>query len=125
MQGINLRELIERDVSGYRCLVEAVVTHKFCPEDPLTDTILNGAQGVGYAFWPINGEWWKLAISVQWEFGNSCNYIETYRRRDKIRKPITEIKFIRDFGKEELLPLREDRVLRAEYKTISDYFKII
>ena len=51
MEGINIRELAKARRKGYRCLVEAVIDHKVCPYDPLTDTVRKGAQGVAYDFW--------------------------------------------------------------------------
>jgi len=101
MEGSNLRELVKRRGTGYRCIVEAVVDHKMGSYDSLTEIVRKGAQGVAYDFWNYSGNWWELAIAVEWERGNGCVYIEKYRKRNKIKKPITEIKFIREASQNE------------------------
>jgi hypothetical protein len=105
MEGIKLIKLVDK--IGYRFLVEALIDHEICPDDPLTDKVLKGAQGLAYAVWPWDGQWSHIAVSVDWEPGRGCNYFETYRthtRKYKIRKPIKEIKFVREFGENEILP---------------------
>ena len=104
MEGIILRHLMKRRGTGYRCLVEAVVTHKVAPEDPLTGTVSKGAKGVAYDFRPYSGNWRQLAIAVDWEPYRGCVYIETYRSLFEIVKPITEIRFVRFFASGEKQP---------------------
>lgn len=104
MEGVNIRELAKKRGTGYRCLVEAVIDHEICPDDPLTDIVRKGAQGVAYDFWYWGGNWREVAIAIQWEKGHGCNYIETYRRKDEVKEPITEIKFVREFMPNEKVP---------------------
>lgn len=94
---LTLERIAKKRGNGYRCLVEAVTDHKICPDDPLTDTLRKGAQGIAYDFWPYNWDWRKIAVAVEWEKGFGCVYIETYRDKNTVRKPITEIKFVREF----------------------------
>jgi len=106
MEGINLRELVKTRGNGYRCLVEAIIDHKVCSDDPLTDTIRRGAQGVAYDFWYWGGNWRKVVVAVDWEKGHGCNYIEKYKRKNEINEPITEIKFVRKFMPDEKIPIK-------------------
>jgi hypothetical protein len=59
MKGADFQELIRKynQSVGYRCLFESLVDHEISPEDPLTETIKKGAQGVAYCFWHWNGNW--------------------------------------------------------------------
>lgn len=104
MEGINIRKIAKERGNGYRCLVEAVIDHKMIPEDPLTDTILKGAQGVAYDFWFWDENWREVAVSVNWEGLCGHNYFERYRRKNEVEKPITEIKFVREFMPDEKMP---------------------
>jgi len=125
MDGADIRELIKRyDANpNYSCLIESLVDHKLSYDDPLTSTILKRAQGIGYALWPVFGDWWRLAITVEWEKGLCCNYIETYRRKNKVRKPITEIKFVRELYSDLLLPERNPLVVHPNRDTVKNYFR--
>lgn len=51
MEEIDLRNLMNKRGTGYRCLVEAVKDHDTAPGDPLTLKALRGARGIGYDFW--------------------------------------------------------------------------
>ena len=104
MKGINIGELAKRRGNGYRCLVEAVIDHKICPLDPFTETVRKGAQGVAYDFWFWEGDWRQVAVAVDWEKGCGCNYIEKYLRKNEVKEPITEIKFVREFMSDENVP---------------------
>jgi len=105
MEGIDIRELIKKRGNGYRCIVEAVIDHEMGPGDPLTDTVKKGAQGVAYDFWYWGGNWREAVMAVEWREGDGCNYIETYRRKNEVSEPITEIKFVRELMPNEIVPL--------------------
>ena len=104
MEGINIREIAKKRGYGYRCLVEAAIDHEMTPGDPLTEIILKGAQGVAYDFWFPGENWREVAIAANWEKQHGRNYIQTYRRKDEIKEPITEIKFVREFMPDEKMP---------------------
>ena len=129
MEGADIRKLIKRYDRNlrYMCLVEATIDHKISQEDPLTITILKGARGIAYYFWFYGGDWWKPAIAVKWDDrysgGDGCAYIETYKKRNKIRKPITEIRFVREIDSFLILPEINPLIRHPDEKTIAEYFK--
>jgi len=131
MEGANLIELVNKYNNSnfkYRCLVESAINHEMAPEDPLTSIILKGAQGVATQFWFYSGNWWTPAMVVNWDsqyVGDSLVYIEIYRRRNKVKKPITEIKFLREIGKEFILPEQNPLIIHPDDNLVADYFKKI
>jgi hypothetical protein len=69
------------------------------------------------------------AVSVKWDNkysgGDSCNYIEIYRRRNKIKKPITEIKFVKEVSLDFVLPEKNPLVIHPSEEKIREYFSKI
>ena len=128
MEGVDIRELIKKSDENlnYRCLVEATMDHKIAPDDPLTETILKGAQGIATDFWYYSGDWWRPAIGIRWDGryvgGVDCVYIETCRTRERVKKPITEIKFVRDLNSKLILPDVNPLIVHPDQKTIDAYF---
>jgi hypothetical protein len=101
MDGLDLRERIRNRGDGYRCIVEAVIDHKECPEDPKSKTILKGQQGIAYDFWNYMGYSRIGLMAVDWRPQSGCNYEERYNRKGKITRSITEIKFVRELKPKE------------------------
>jgi len=114
MQGLNLRQLPEGQPDGYRCLVEVVFDHEVAPEDPLTDTLRQGAIGLAHTFWEYGGNPLQLAVAVDWEPNKGCVYHEIYRSLDEVITPITEIRFLRDLRPGEELPKDNPLLIKPE-----------
>ncbi|MBI2043554.1 hypothetical protein HYT25_04150 [Candidatus Pacearchaeota archaeon] len=123
MNGINLKELAKKRGNGYRCLVEATIDHEICPEDPLTETLRKGAQGVAYDFWEYGYDRRMIAMVVEWEKGFGCVYIEKYVGKSNIiREPITEIKFVREFMPNEQVQVKNPLLERCKL-TLEEYLE--
>jgi len=129
MKGIEIIELVRigENNPSYRCLVEAIINHEMSPEDPLTAIIMKGAQGIASEFWSYGGNWWRPTIGVKWDNkysgGDSCVYTETYKRKNKIRRKITEIKFVCKIDSDLILPEENPLIVHPDKKTVEDYFK--